>query len=81
MEFAYVYHSYGCKVTVVEMLDHVLPFVDEECSIELEKLYRKRGMEILTGSRFAGQETRGDGVSVRIDTPSTPAASAWDSPW
>jgi dihydrolipoamide dehydrogenase len=69
MEFAYVYHSYGCKVTVVEMLDHVLPFVDEDCSIELEKLYRKRGMEILTGSRFAGHETRGDGVSVRIDTP------------
>jgi dihydrolipoamide dehydrogenase len=69
MEFAYVYHSYGSKVTVVEMLEHVLPFVDEECSIELEKSFRKRGMEILTSSKFAGYEPTDGGVRVEIDTP------------
>jgi dihydrolipoamide dehydrogenase len=56
-------------VTVVEMLEHVLPFVDEECSIELEKIFRKRGMEILTSSTFAGQERTAAGVRVTIETP------------
>jgi dihydrolipoamide dehydrogenase len=69
MEFAYVYHSFGSRVTVVEMLEHVLPFVDEECSIGLEKIFRKRGMEVLTSSTFAGQERTAGGVRVAIETP------------
>lgn len=69
MEFAYVYHSYGCRVTVVEMMEHVLPFVDEECSIELEKIYRKEGMEILTQSKFAGYSSVNGGVKVEVDAP------------
>jgi dihydrolipoamide dehydrogenase len=68
MEFAYVYHSYGCRVTVVEMLDHILPFVDEECAIELEKLYRKGGMEILTNARFVKHEVKDGVVAVEIET-------------
>jgi dihydrolipoamide dehydrogenase len=68
MEFAYVYHSYGCRVTVVEMMEHVLPFVDEECAIELEKIYRKDGMEILTQTTYAGHATTDGGVSVELGT-------------
>jgi dihydrolipoamide dehydrogenase len=69
MEFAYVYHSYGCRVTVVEMMEHVLPFVDEDCSIELEKIFRKEGMEILTGSTFRSARSTDGGVKVEIATP------------
>ena len=69
MEFAYVYHSYGSRVTVVEMMEHVLPFVDEECSIELEKIFRKQGMELLTSSTFAGHTATDAGVRVEIETP------------
>lgn len=69
MEFAYVYHSYGCRVTVVEMLEHILPFVDEECSIELEKIYRKDGMEILTGSTFVGAELTDGAARMELETP------------
>lgn len=68
MEFAYVYRSYGARVTVVEMMDHVLPFVDEECSVELAKILRKGGMEILTGTKFAGHRLQEDGVEVDLDT-------------
>lgn len=68
MEFAYVYHSYGCKVTVVEMMEHVLPFVDRDCAVELEKIYRKDGMEILTGTTFTGHHLTDGGVSVEIET-------------
>ncbi|MFN2432956.1 MAG: dihydrolipoyl dehydrogenase [Gemmatimonadota bacterium] len=69
MEFAYVYHSYGAKVTVVEMMEHVLPFVDEDCSIELEKIFRKQKMEILTSSTFEGHRLVEGGVEVDLATP------------
>ena len=68
MEFAYVYHTYGCKVTVVEMLDNILPFVDREVALELQKIFRKDGMEILTGARFTGHELVDGGVKVEIET-------------
>ncbi|MBA2566127.1 MAG: dihydrolipoyl dehydrogenase [Gemmatimonadetes bacterium] len=69
MEFAYIYHSYGCRVTVLEMMDHVLPFVDEECAIELERIYRKQGMELLTGTKYVSHEILDRGVRVAIETP------------
>ncbi len=69
MEFAYVYHAYGCRVTVVEMMERILPFVDEECASELQKIYRKERMEILTGATFAGCEVGEAGVRVEIATP------------
>lgn len=52
VEFAYVYNSFGSKVTVVEMEDRILPTVDKEVSTTLEKIFKKSGMNVLTSTKF-----------------------------
>jgi len=64
MEFADVYGSYGSQVTIVEMLDRILPLEDAEVSKFMERTYKKRGMEIHTSARFEGAEVLEDGVKV-----------------
>ena len=49
VEFASIVSRFGSKVTLVEMLPAVLPIEDAECSAELEKAFRKRGMAVHTG--------------------------------
>lgn len=48
IEFAYFYSVLGSKVTVIEMMDNILPIEDKEISVALEKSLKKRGIEILT---------------------------------
>jgi dihydrolipoamide dehydrogenase len=48
IEFAYFYSVLGTKVTVIEMLDNILPVEDKEVSQTLEKSLKKRGIEIFT---------------------------------
>lgn len=49
VEFAHVYRSYGAKVTLVEMLDRIIPNEDSEISEVLRKSFAERGIEIKTG--------------------------------
>ncbi len=67
MEFADVYNAYGSKVTVVEALERILPLEDAEVSKFMERLYKKRGMEIHTGAQFKQAKTSKDGVSVTFE--------------
>src|SRR6516164_4983483 len=69
VEFAYFYHSMGTKVTIVEFLPRVVPVEDEEISKELEKVYKKAGMEILTNSEVTSVDTSGNGVKAKVKTP------------
>ncbi len=48
MEFATIWNRYGCRVTVVELMPHALPFEDEEISIEAEKQFKRNGIDIRT---------------------------------
>src|SRR6202051_641974 len=50
VEFAYFYNSIGTKVTIVEFLPRIVPIEDEEISKELEKSYKKSGIDILVNS-------------------------------
>lgn len=68
IEFAYFYHAIGTEVTVVEMQKHILPIEDAEISKELEKIYKKKGMKILTESSVEKVTKKGDGVLVTIKT-------------
>ncbi|HEU5117727.1 MAG TPA: dihydrolipoyl dehydrogenase, partial [Isosphaeraceae bacterium] len=72
LEFGYFYNAIGTKVTVVEMLDRILPGEDEEVSAALEKSLTKRGIEILTKSRTGKVEKTANGVKVEIETPKGP---------
>lgn len=69
VEFATIWNSYGVDVNIIEMLPHLLPNEDEEASIELEKAYKKRGIQIFTGSKVKGVETLTDGTKVLVETP------------
>ncbi len=51
IEFACAYHEFGTKVTVVEMLDHILPTMDRELSDMLRVQMEARGIEVLTGAK------------------------------
>jgi len=53
-EFAYFYRAYGSQVTLIEMLDHLLPLEDEEISRQLERSFRQQGIKYLTGARVEG---------------------------
>ena len=71
MEFATIWNSYGVKVTIVEMLPRILPLEDEEVSTELAKAFKKRGVEILTGTKVLGIETTDKGVKVKVSDGAT----------
>src|SRR5258708_8037394 len=69
VEFAYFYYRLGKKVTIVEFLPRIVPVEDEEISKELEKIYKKYGIEVLTDSEVTGVDTSGNGVKAKIKTP------------
>ncbi|MGI5285874.1 dihydrolipoyl dehydrogenase [Nonomuraea polychroma] len=66
VEFAYVLHNYGVKVTIVEFLDRVVPLEDEEVSAELAKRYKRLGIEVMTSTRVDGIEDTGASVKVTV---------------
>lgn len=68
MEFATLWTRYGVKVTVLEMLPHILPLEDEDISAEAEKQFKRSGMHVFTGARV--EEIRRDdkGAKVRFVT-------------
>lgn len=66
MEFAYFYHAFGTKVTVVEMLPRILPVEDDDISAALEKLYRKAGMDLRTSTTTTAVEKTSKGVKVSV---------------
>jgi dihydrolipoamide dehydrogenase len=67
MEFATIWSSYGVPVTIVEMLDRVLPLEDEEVSKEVAKAYKKAGVTVLTGSKVTGVEKLKTKVKVKVE--------------
>jgi len=68
VEFAYVYNSLGTKVTIVEFLPRIVPVEDEDISKELEKQYKKNGIDILTNASVESVEANGDGVKAKVKT-------------
>lgn len=66
IEFAYFYAVLGTKVTVIEMMDNILPIEDKEISKELEKSFKKRGINILTKATVDKAEVKGNKVKVAV---------------
>lgn len=67
VEFASLWRSFGVDVTIVEALPHLVPNEDESMSKGLERAFRKRGIEMRLGSRFAGATQTNDAVAVRLE--------------
>jgi dihydrolipoamide dehydrogenase len=66
VEFATVWNSYGSEVTLVEMLPHLVPLEDEEVSLELEKAFKKNGINYLLGHQVEAVEATKTGVRVQV---------------
>ncbi len=67
-EFAYFYNSMGTKVTIVEFLPRVVPVEDEDISKELEKQFKKQGIDILLNSEVLSVDMNGEGVKAKVKT-------------
>ncbi|MCB9520358.1 MAG: dihydrolipoyl dehydrogenase [Myxococcales bacterium] len=78
-EFASVYRSFGSKVTLIEFMDHLLPIEDEDVSKELEKAYRRRGIECLTASKVTKVDLVDGGVRVHVEPRDGGAGSVIDA--
>jgi len=68
VEFAYFYNSMGTKVTIVEFLPRVVPVEDDDISKELEKQYKKNGIEIMTNASVESLDTSGNAVKAKVKT-------------
>ena len=68
-EFAYFYNIMGTKVTIVEFMPRIVPVEDEDISKELEKQYKKQGIDIMTNSEVLSVDTSGEGVKAKVKTP------------
>ena len=66
-EFASAWTSFGTKVTIVEALPHLVPLEDEANSKQLERAFRRRGIDFKLGARFEKVEDSGDGVRVTLE--------------
>ena len=63
-EFASVYHRFGSEVTLVELLDRIVPLEDAEVSKELARVFKKQGIHVETGLKLDKMETTKSGVKV-----------------
>ena len=68
VEFAYFYNSIGTKVTIVEFMPRIVPVEDEEVSKELEKCFKKQGIDIMTNASVEKVDTSGQGVKATVKT-------------
>jgi len=69
VEMATVYNTLGARVTIVEMLEAVLPTLDADISAASERALKKQRMEIHTSSKVLSSRKNGDRVDVMIETP------------
>ncbi len=65
-EFASMFHRFGTKVTLLEMLPRIVPLEDEEISKELERIFKKAGIRVETGARAEKIERCNGGVQISV---------------
>jgi len=69
VEMGTVYNTLGSEVTIIELMNDVLPMLDKEISKAAEKAYTKQGMKILTGSQVTSAEKKDKSVDLVVKTP------------
>jgi dihydrolipoamide dehydrogenase len=68
-EFAYVMNAFGVSVTIVEMMDHLLPFEDAEVVDVLQEAFRESGIQVMTSTRALSLEKTERQVTVTVENP------------
>ena len=68
VEFAYFYNSMGTEVTIVEFLPNLVPIEDEDVSKQLERSFKKAGINVMTNSSVEKVESTANGVKATVKT-------------
>lgn len=68
IEFAYFYNAMGTEVTVVEYMPRIVPVEDEDVSKQLERSFKKSGINIMTSTEVTAVDTSGKGVKATVKT-------------
>lgn len=63
-EFACIFNAFGVKVTLTEMMDRIVPTQSREASKKLETIFKKRGVEIVTGAKVEAKDIKAEKVLV-----------------
>jgi dihydrolipoamide dehydrogenase len=66
VEFSQIFNSFGVKVTLVEMLNHILPLEDEEISSELEIELKSSGIHILTNTKITAATEKNSRIELQL---------------
>jgi len=67
-EFASFYNDMGTKVTLVEFQSNIVPLEDEEVSKQFERIFKKKGIKIMTNSSVESVDTSGEKVKATVKT-------------
>ncbi len=67
VEFAHIMNSFGSEVTLVEMMEQILPNSDKDVADELEKAFKKRKITVMTGTKANGMEKTSSGAKVTLE--------------
>jgi dihydrolipoamide dehydrogenase len=68
VEFAYFYNAIGTEVTIVEFMPNIVPIEDVDVSKQLEKSFKKAGINVMTNSSVESVDTSGKGCVVSVKT-------------
>ncbi|MBL5973316.1 MAG: dihydrolipoyl dehydrogenase [Candidatus Leucobacter sulfamidivorax] len=74
VEFASVWRSFGAEVTIIEALPHLVPNEEESVSKQLERAFRKRGIDFKLGVRFQSVTQDASSVTVTLEDGTTVVA-------
>ena len=66
VEFAYFYNAMGTEVTIVEYMDRIMPREDKDVSREVTKVFKKKGIKIITKSAVQSVDTSDTVCKVKI---------------
>src|SRR5687768_13007176 len=66
-EFADVFAAFGSQVTLVEVMPAILPVEDADSSKEVERSFKKRKIEVLTGAKISNVKVSANGVSMTVE--------------
>jgi dihydrolipoamide dehydrogenase len=78
LELGSVWRRLGAKVTVVEYAPTILPGNDDDIVKEADRIFRKQGLDIHTGTKVTGADVREDGVTVHVEKDGTASSISAD---
>jgi dihydrolipoamide dehydrogenase len=78
LEMATVYHSLGAQVTIVELMDQIIPGADRDIVTPLMKRIEKRYEKILLKTKVTAVAAKADGLSVTFEGPNGTSSDTFD---